>query len=414
MEIRLCIFCNQELNNNNKSTEHLIPKCMGGKLKSELIICKKCNNKFGTEFDEALIERYALIIHPIRLFNPKLKIKDVIVELNRVKYLLTTDGINLKDPYQSDESKGFLGMVFPSTESLRKHLIRKKRKDPTIDVQETIKAAKQEKFEIKEHFNFKIKNITNEVYRSCGKICYELLFYIKNDYEPSSDLFVKFVMGALKSSDFPICIWYADFTLVPNKKESIYHIIVIEGRSEEHILIGYLNVFDCLPTLMILDSDYTGPTFSKGYYQDLLDNTHGFFTPSCAIPLTREMVIDLVSNFNPLEIMGDYSRSVFDTLDKSRLYPIKRELEHFVEKLPSKINSSNVDLLAKIYEEITLILDKYGVFLVIKDRLEEVEEDFEDITYLTKISILVDFLLFYFVRSRIGFEVFERLSQIIQ
>ena len=82
METNFCIFCNQELDSNNKSTEHIIPKCMGGKLKSNLIICKRCNNKFGTEFDEALIERFGLIIHPIRLFNPNLKIKDVIVELN--------------------------------------------------------------------------------------------------------------------------------------------------------------------------------------------------------------------------------------------------------------------------------------------------------------------------------------------
>jgi len=95
---------------------------MGGKLKSDLIICKRCNNKFGTESDEALIERYGLIVHPIRLFNPKIKIKDVIVELNGVKYLLTVEGIKLKDPLQTDKGKGFLGMVFPSTESLRKHL----------------------------------------------------------------------------------------------------------------------------------------------------------------------------------------------------------------------------------------------------------------------------------------------------
>ena len=87
---------------------------MGGKLKSKLIICKKCNNNFGTEFDEALIERYGLIVHSIRLFNPNLKIKDIIVDLDGTKFLLTAEGIRLKDPYQTDESKGFLGIfLFP-------------------------------------------------------------------------------------------------------------------------------------------------------------------------------------------------------------------------------------------------------------------------------------------------------------
>ncbi|MBA7554880.1 hypothetical protein ES705_47516 [subsurface metagenome] len=74
---RFCIFCNQELDEKNRSVEHIIPRCMGGQLKSDLIICKRCNNNFGTEFDEALIERFALILHPVRLFNPNLRIKDV-------------------------------------------------------------------------------------------------------------------------------------------------------------------------------------------------------------------------------------------------------------------------------------------------------------------------------------------------
>ena len=112
--------------------------------------------------------------------------------------------------------------------------------------------------------------------------------------------------------------------------------------------------------------------------------------------------------------MEAYSKSVFETLDKSRVCPIKRELEHFIDNLPSKVDSSDINLLAKIYDEMTSILEKYGLFLVIKDRLEEVKESSDHITYLTNITILMDFLIFYFVRSRINFEIFEKLSQIIQ
>lgn len=411
---RFCIFCNQELDEKNRSVEHIIPRCMGGQLKSDLIICKRCNNNFGTEFDEALIERFALILHPVRLFNPNLRIKDVIVELRGVKYLLAANGIRLKDPHQKDKSKGFLGMVFPNEKSLRKHLKKKKKKDPTIDIQKTIEAAERKKYEIKEHFDFEIKDINNEVYRCCGKICYELLFHINKNYKPSSNLFCEFVLNKLEPSDFPICIWYDEFNPLTGQEESIYHIIVIEGRKDEQILIGYLNVFNCLPTLMILDMEYTGPTFSSGYYQDLLRDTQSFFTPSISLPLTREEVINSVSRFNPLDVVADYVRSVFETLDKSRFYPIKRELAQLIDDLPQKVSAADGNLLAKIYNTMASILEKYGLFLAIKDRLEQIEESSDHISYLTNISTLIDFLLFSFLRARVNIEIFDKLSQIIQ
>ncbi|HEC66837.1 MAG TPA: hypothetical protein ENI23_16300, partial [bacterium] len=64
------------------------PRCMGGKLKSNLIICKKCNNNFGTEFDQALIERFALILHPVRLFNPHLSIRAFIKANNFISSII--------------------------------------------------------------------------------------------------------------------------------------------------------------------------------------------------------------------------------------------------------------------------------------------------------------------------------------
>ena len=411
---RFCIFCNQELDEKNRSVEHIIPRCMGGKLKSNLIICKKCNNNFGTEFDEALIERFALILHPVRLFNPHLKIKDVTVELRGVKYLLAANGISLKDPYQKKKGKGFLGMVFPNEKSLIKHLKKKKKKDPTIDIQKTIEATKREKYDITEHFDFEIKNINNEVYRCCGKICYEFLFHNNNNYKPSSDLFSKFVLNKLEPSDFPICIWYGEFNPLTNREESIYHVIVIEGRKDEQILIAYLNVFNCLPTLMILDKEYTGPTFLHGYYQDLLSNTQSLFTPSISIPLTRQEVVNLIGQFNPLDVVEDYVKSVFETLDNSRFYPIKRELALLIDDLPSRVSASDAGLLAKISDNLVSILDKYGLFLAIKNRLEEIKDSSDHITFLTNISIMIDFLLLSFKRARITIEIFEKLSQIIQ
>jgi len=39
-----------------------------------------------------------LIIYPLRLYNDNIKIKDVEVEFNGIKYLFIKEGIKLKDP----------------------------------------------------------------------------------------------------------------------------------------------------------------------------------------------------------------------------------------------------------------------------------------------------------------------------
>lgn len=408
-----CIFCNQELNEMNKSTEHIIPQCMGGKLKSKSIICRRCNSKFGTEFDESLIMRYKLILHPIRLFNQNLKIKDVIVKKNGEKYLLTEKGIKLKDPTQSTGSGGFSDMIFPSEKSLRTHLERKKRKDPTIDIQKTIDNSKTEKIEIKEPFTFIIDKIDDDVYRCCGKIVYEFLHHIKEEFQPSDDYFKKFVMGDLKSSDFPICVWYSDYTPIEKGEDSIYHIIVIEGRKESKILVGYLRVFNCLDTIMILDRDYKGPSFIEGYYQDLLNDTQGSFTPLENIQLNSESIKNLIDNFNPLDVMEDYEKKIFHILDMSRLLPIKKELEILAEILQSRSESPGIKLSKYTYESLLLILDKYGLYIALKDSLDKVLEEYEDISFLVKIEKIFSYLLHYFARKMISIESIQKIIRIV-
>jgi len=40
-----CIIC---LENTIEGLEHILPECIGGRLQSNLL-CKSCNNKFGSE-----------------------------------------------------------------------------------------------------------------------------------------------------------------------------------------------------------------------------------------------------------------------------------------------------------------------------------------------------------------------------
>jgi hypothetical protein len=291
-----------------------------------------------------------------------------------------------------------------------------KQKDPSIDIEATIENSEITEIEIKNYLDFTSKAVNNNVYRCCGKICFEFLYYIKPDYKPSSHKFRSFVIGELESIEFPICIWFSNYFPSGINENSIYHSIVIEGRQDEGILIGYLDVFSTLQTLMILDLDYDGPAFIKGYYQDLLNNYEKEYIPKNKIPLSKEEIINLIQDFDTLDLKEEYENFFFCSMDKSRVLPIKNELEILIKFLFSKLKSSHIEfleLLELIYYNLEIILVKYGLFLLYKDYLDSFAEETAEINFLKKITFIFDFLMIYFLKAEIKISVFEKLSGMI-
>lgn len=56
-----CILCKLDLNNQNKSVEHITLKSLGGKQKTENAFCKDCNNKLGQYLDGPFIQSWTNI-----------------------------------------------------------------------------------------------------------------------------------------------------------------------------------------------------------------------------------------------------------------------------------------------------------------------------------------------------------------
>ena len=57
MDKDYCYICGEELTKSNESEEHIIPNAIGGKLKSNKLICKKCNNQLGNDIDYKLTKQ---------------------------------------------------------------------------------------------------------------------------------------------------------------------------------------------------------------------------------------------------------------------------------------------------------------------------------------------------------------------
>lgn len=59
--VERCYFCDSEIYESNRSSEHIIHQALGGLLESEEICCKQCNSSLGTSLDANFTKIFASI-----------------------------------------------------------------------------------------------------------------------------------------------------------------------------------------------------------------------------------------------------------------------------------------------------------------------------------------------------------------
>ena len=411
---RICIFSNHPLDGRNRSNEHIIPKCMGGRLQSRDLICKHCNSKFGSEFDEILIKRFCWVMYPLSLYNDQIKLKDWVGEYNESKFLFTKDGISAMDPRPIyDENGNMKGMVYPSEEAHRKHLKKLKKKDPTIDIQKTIDCSEKKVREIQGAFKFTAPPVGETDFRCCSKICYEFLHFINKHYIPSDNNFADFIMGNSQINTFPICPWYTDYEPLNKDEEKIYNIIVVEGRSEEKMVVAYFEGYGCLKTFMIIDRDYNGESFCNGYYQDLMENVSEFFTPNMNIPINRDEAVNLINTSDVNDYPEIILKESLHAADKARIYPYKIFLRELKNTIHAMDDPRKIENLSNILEKLGKIFQKDGISAFVSPNLENVNEEYEEDALLEKINIHLAYLLQYFQKVGVNFDIIGEIVHLI-
>jgi len=411
---KFCIFTNHPLDERNRSNEHIIPQCMGGRLQSRDLICRDCNSKFGSEFDESLIKRFCWIMYPLSLYNDQIKLKDWVGEHNGLKYLFTKNGIRAKDPRPIyDENGRMMGMVYQSEEAFRKHLKKLKKKDPTIDIQKTIDCSEKKVREIQGQFKFTAPPIGEKDFRCCGKICYEFLHFTKEDYIPFDNHFVNFILGNVQADSYPICPWYVDYEPFEKDIEKIYNIIVVEGRCEEKMVVAYFEGYGCLKTFMIIDRDYNGESFCNGYYQDLMENIADFFTPNISIPVSRDEAEILINTSDVNDYHEIIIKKSLHAANKARIYPFKVFLRELKETIRSMDNPRTIENMSHILEKLEDIFQKDGISAFVSPNLENVNEEYEEDALLEKINIHLAYLLLTFQKAGVKFDIIGEIVHII-
>lgn len=357
-----CYSCLVILDKSNRSEEHIIPNAIGGRQKSNQLLCRACNNDFGSKFEGTFIKE-------LSFFSGCLPIKR---ERGNNKKFRTVDKItNL--PIVID-SKGVIALAHP--------IVEEKPVDPSKEGQFRIKVPDEKSGK---KFAEDIINNYKEKYpfAKIGKPEFERKesqedSYIEYFSEFGSLSFFKTVQKCLlnlfiskggnyfdveneahalfnEDDKFPMN-WLLTCNM-PNES-NLNHVLVVIGNPEEKLLYGYAEFFGGLSVISVLNENYKGPECFFSYCINPLCGEEK--SVNVQVSLSREHILDIIKkreiNFE------QFSQQLMVIESKIRdIHPINE----IVKKTLSKYKSEEVEMM-DIVNELSFELLEY-----FKPRIEE-------------------------------------------
>jgi hypothetical protein len=338
--MRNCYLCNDALTKDNKSIEHILLNSIGGRLKSDKLLCKKCNSKLGEDADKELAKQLLFLSSYIQVKRDNGK--NQIIKGSKTKegeqYDLV-DGLKpvLSKPIFNKKIEG--GRIeYQITARNEKDVINilkgLKKKYPELDIEKA-----KEKFEVTEkRFTEPLSNNMlvggNLSFRSIVKTAANYYIHIQNDKAQVEHLF-KYLKGEedlLLGRHF-----YPGQSIYQRDENEIIHLIHLKGDSQAKILYCVIEFFSSYSFVILLSDNYEGNDISSTYCYDLLTNK------------TIEKVITV--ELKKEDIVGYYKMSLFE------LKEIETRLNR-VMAIADKIHTTNE--LKKINRKsIEEVLEKY-------------------------------------------------------
>ena len=281
-----CYYCECELNEENKSLEHIIPNALYGKLKSRDILCKKCNNGLS-RVDVKLVDSFMLFVNLVDGKTDRKTKKDLKVKVNGEDATLKP---NME--FHSDiqiENNGNGEIVFKTFFSEGN---KKARQYALKQIQSRLKSQYAIDVSIEElEQNIETRHEPAYIQTSLGKeVCKALEF---RDYLLP---YLKISLGfcALKSKIHDIQKEVLDifrnldsfdidkFIKFVRLPDLIDDDKILDGRLCHHIyLIGdsfnskmfcIVSLFNCLNVVIVLNEEYNGDDFQESYVFDVIRN----------------------------------------------------------------------------------------------------------------------------------------------
>lgn len=232
-EKQKCYICGVILEGKNRSAEHIIPNCIGGRLKSFDLICRNCNSSLGETIDINFGKEYQILMILFDISRDRGEVQPLKVEgRDRNKYSLYSDGtVELRAPIVKENS-----IEIPKYME-RQYLKKFEKKD--VPIETNIKYSVPPKIEIK------LGDITEEVKLGILKIA--LNFAILQNV--SAEKLTKCIEELKVRKEESVIPYNCDVIV-----DTIFHKIKLEVS--KGVLFSTVTLFSIFNFIVILNENY--------------------------------------------------------------------------------------------------------------------------------------------------------------
>lgn len=266
--MKICYNCRVPLVKDNSSIEHVIPNAIGGKLKSNKLLCAVCNNTLGHEIDVKLAKQLNFFMNFFMIERENGKFQPISGKTkNGEEYILNGSEIKSKPKISVDKNKvSFSGNDEADLKTYFKGLLNKY---PQLDLNEILSKADKGRYYLNEPVSINFNIGGDKVFRAITKIAVNFYIY-KGGNIDEIDNIIPYIKGKENDKIKRIFHHYGFLHNSLNVDDTkLYHLIKVIGNSDEKVLYSYIELFGTFKFIIKLNSNYTGHSFDNQYFYNL-------------------------------------------------------------------------------------------------------------------------------------------------
>ncbi|RFS26757.1 HNH endonuclease [Chitinophaga silvatica] len=270
-----CYNCGILLTDSNKSFEHIINNCIGGKLKSDLLLCSKCNSDFGNSIDVALekqLRAYGFLLNiPLDRNEYRGRIK-LMSQSGQIKYV--GPGLVPHDQIKISEKEKNIAHFFVEPTIYNKMIqkkIREIKEKYKVEYKESIVEPTKEKYYIVSDEEDQIGDLWiggKDCDRSIVKIC--LNYYLHRGYPDCYCVNAKNFVSGISNNKIAFYYYPTNEIIHQLGPDEVSHIIHIRGSREIGVLYAYIELFNMRNMIVFFDLNYNGDDIIDTYCHDVI------------------------------------------------------------------------------------------------------------------------------------------------
>ena len=271
-----CYLCGIELTPENGSEEHIILNALGGRYKTKKLLCKKCNNNSGSDYDAVLANQYHFFTSILGVDLARGKPPVLIMKADDGQTYIIQNGTTpiLSHPIvkneKIDETSSKVSITARSKEELEQKLNDFKKKGYKIDIEEAMKNAVYRR-EPSPTMHSMLSFGGIESFPAILKMAVSQYIDKTDDIENVKSAIEDIRNPPKDIKDFKkveLCILEKDIFEV--EEGEISHSILLNASAEKQKLYAVIQLFNTQQYIVKLSDTYNGSDFTDLYVYDVL------------------------------------------------------------------------------------------------------------------------------------------------